>query len=70
MKITDKDKAQIVNYQFSSAFATADPKTPEIKSPPVSSMDDTTKTTDGVRKLFDDLNAYKTNGTDGIQLCH
>ena len=29
-------------------------------------MDDTIITTDGVKKLLDDLNVYKANGPDGI----
>ena len=66
MKIANKDKAQVLNHQFSSVFSIGDQKTPEIKSPRASDMDDTIITTDGVKKLLDDLNAYKANGPDGI----
>ena len=66
MKIADKDKARILNHQFSSVFSTDDQKTPEMKSPRVSDMDDIIITTGGVKKLPDDLNVYKANGPDGI----
>ena len=66
MKIADKDKARIVNHQFSCVFSIHDQKTPQIKSPRASDMDDIIITTGGVKKLLDDLNVYKTNGPDGI----
>ena len=61
MKIADKDKAWILNQQFSSVFSIDDQETPETKSPRVSDMDDIIITTGGVKKLFDDLNVYKAN---------
>ena len=66
MKIADKDKARILNHQFSSIFSLDDQKTPEIKSPRASDMDDIIITTGGVKKLLDDLNVHKANGPDGI----
>ena len=66
MKIADKDKAWILNQQFSSVFSIDDQETPETKSPRVSDMDDIIITTGGVKKLFDDLNVYKANWPDGI----
>ena len=66
MKIADKDKARILNHQFSSAFSIHDQKTPEIKYPRTSDIDDITTATDGVKKLLDDLNVYKANESDGI----
>ena len=66
VKITNKDKAWILNHQFSSDFSIGDQKTPEIKSPCTSDVDDIIITTDGVKKFLDDLNVYKANGPDGI----
>ena len=66
MKIADKDKARILNHQFSSVFSIDDQKTPEIKSPRAYDMNDIIITTGGVKKLLDDLNVYKANGPDGI----
>ena len=66
MKIADKVKARILNHQFSSVFSIDDQKTPEIKSPRTSDMDDIIITTGGVKKLLDDLNVYKANGPDVI----
>ena len=66
MKIANKDKAWILNQQFSSVFSIDDQETPETKSPRVSDMDDIIITTGGVKKLFDDLNVYKANWPDGI----
>ena len=66
MKIADKDKDRILNHQVSSVFSIDDQKTPEIKSPRASDMDGVIITTGGVKKLLDDLNAYKANGPDGI----
>ena len=66
IKIADKDKARILNHQFCSAFSIDDQKAPEIKSPRASDMDDIIITTDGVKKLFDDLTVCKANGPDGI----
>ena len=66
MKIADKDKARILNHQFSSVFSIGDQKTPETISPRASDMDDIIITTGGVKKLLDDLNVYKANGPDGI----
>ena len=66
LKITDKDKGWILNHQFSSVFSIDDQKTPEIKSPCTSDVDDIIITTDGVKKFLDDLNVYKANGPDGI----
>ena len=40
IKIADKDKTRILNHQSSSAFSIDDQKTPEIKSPHASDMDD------------------------------
>ena len=48
MKIADKGKARILNHQFSSDFSIDDQKTPKIKSPRASNMDDITITTDEV----------------------
>ena len=66
MKIADKDKTQILNHQYSSVFSIVDQKTPEIKSPRASDMDDIIITIDGVKTLLDDLNVYKANGPDRI----
>ena len=66
MKIADKEKARILNHQFSSVFSTDDQKTPEIKSPRTSDIDDIIIATDGVKKLLDDLNVYKANEPDEI----
>ena len=66
MKIADKDKARILNHQFSSVFLIDDQKIPEIKTPRASDMDDIIITTGGVKKFLDDLNVYKANGPDGI----
>ena len=62
MKIADKHKARILNHQFSSVFSIDDQKTPEIISPRATDMDDIIITTDGVKKLLDDLSVYKANG--------
>ena len=62
----DKDKVRILNHQFSSVFSNDDQKTPEIKPPRASYMDDIIITTGGVKKLLDDLNVYKANGLAGI----
>ena len=40
IKIADKDKTRILNHQSSSAFSIDTQKTPEIKSPHASDMDD------------------------------
>ena len=66
VKIADKDKARILTHQFSCLFSIHDQKTPQIKSPRASDMDDIIITTGGVKKLLDDLNVYRTNGPDGI----
>ena len=66
MKIADKDKARIRNHQFNRAFLIDDQKTPEIKYTRAFEMDYITITTDGVKKLIDDLNIYKPNRPDGI----
>ena len=66
MKIADKDKARILNHQFSSVFSIDDQKTSEIKSPRSSDMDDIIITTEGVKKLLDNLNVYKANGPERI----
>ena len=62
MKIADKDKAQILNQQFSSVFSIDDQETPEIKSPCKSDMNYIVITTGGIKKLLDDLNVYKPDG--------
>ena len=62
MKIADKHKARILNHEFSSVFSIDDQKTPEIISPRATDMDDIIITTDGVKKLLDDLSVYKANG--------
>ena len=66
MKIADKDKARILNHQFSSVFSIDDHKTSEIKSPRSSDLDDIIITTDGVKKLLDNLNVHKANGPERI----
>ena len=66
MKNVGKAKAQILNYQFNSAFSIDDQKTQEIKSPHAANVDDIAVTTDGAEKLLDDLNLYKANGPDRI----
>ena len=66
MKIADKDKARILNQQFSSLFSIDDLETPEIKFTRASDMHDIIITTGGVKKLLDDLNVYKAKRPDGI----
>ena len=66
MKIADKDKVRILNHQLSSVFSTDDHKTPQIKSPRASDMDDIIIRTGVVKKLLDDLIVNKANGPDGI----
>ena len=64
MKIADKGKARILKH-LSGDFSSNDQETRDQISMHISYMDDII-TTDGVKKVLDDLNVYKANGLDGI----
>ena len=62
----DKDKANILNEQFSSVFSQKDCVTPTIPSDPAPSMLDIHVTESGVQNLLLKLNVFKATGPDSI----
>ena len=62
-----KEKAEILNNQFSSVFTTEDSnKIPDLGESPYISAPEITVTEKGVRKLLDGLNPNKASGPDQI----
>ena len=66
-KTDSKEKANICNRQFQSAFTREDDSDPPSKgASPFSSMGDITVDPKGVAKLLDGLNVHKASGPDGL----
>ena len=63
INIADKDKARILNNQFSRTFFNDDQKTPGSCAP---AIDDITITIGGVKKPLRILKVYKANTPNGI----
>ena len=67
LKTDTKEKANICNRQFQSAFTREDDSDPPSKgASPFSSMGDITVDPKGVAKLLDGLNVHKASGPDGL----
>ena len=71
LKDTPKDKAEILNKQFSSVFTTDSPSDyPDLKTSEKSSqypnIPEITVSVDGTQKLLSDLNPHKAMGPDGL----
>ena len=67
LKTDSKEKANICNRQFQSAFSREDDSDPPSKgASPFSSMGDITVDPKGVTKLLDGLNVHKASGPDGL----
>ena len=67
LKTDSKEKANICNRQFQSAFTREDDSDPTSKgASPFSSMGDITVDPKGVAKLLDGLNVHKASGQDGL----
>ena len=67
LKTDSKEKANICNRQFQSAFTHEDDSDPPSKgASPFSSMGDITVDPKGVTKLLDGLNVHKASGPDGL----
>ena len=67
LKTDSKEKANICNRQFQSAFTREDDSEPPSKgASPFSSMGDITVDPKGVTKLLDGLNVHKASGPDGL----
>ena len=67
LKTDTKDKADICNRQFQSAFTREDDSDPPPKgASPFSSMGEITVDPKGVAKLLDGLNVHKAPGPDGL----
>ena len=67
LKTDTKEKANICNRQFQSAFTREDDSDPPSKgASPFSSMGDITVDPKGVTKLLDGLNVHKASGPDGL----
>ena len=67
LKTDSKEKANICNRQFQSAFTREDDSDPHSKgASPFSSMGDITVDPKGVTKLLDGLNVHKASGPDGL----
>ena len=67
LKTDTKEKADICNRQFQSAFTReADSDPPSIGASPFSSMGEITVDPKGVGKLLDGLNVHKAPGPDGL----
>ena len=67
LKTDSKEKANICNRQFQSAFTREDDSDPPSKgASPFSSMGDITVDPKGVTKLLDGLNVHKASGPDGL----
>ena len=62
----DKEKADILNNQFTSVFSEEDDQVPTILSDPVLTMPSICVPLNGVRKLLPKIDPNKTTGTDGI----
>ena len=58
--------AEIFNKQFSSVFSTDDGVTPQVNDPGAPSIEKLIITSNGVRKLLEDLNPYKASGPDDV----
>ena len=67
LKTDSKEKANICNRQFQSAFTREDDSDPPSKgASPFSSMGDITVDPKEVTKLLDELNVHKASGPDGL----
>ena len=67
LKTDSKEKANICNRQFQSAFTREEYSDPPSKgASPFSSMGDITVDPKGVTKLLDGLNIHKASGPDGL----
>ena len=67
LKTDSKEKANICNRQFQSAFLREDVSDPPSKgASPFSSMGDITVDPKGVAKLLDRLNVHKASGPNGL----
>ena len=67
LKTDTKEKADICNRQFQSAFTReADSDPPSKGASPFSSMGEITVDLKGVAKLLDGLNVHKAHGPDGL----
>ena len=67
LKTDTKEKADICNWQFQSAFThEADSDPPSKGSSPFSSMGEITVDPKGIAKLLDGLNVHKAPGPDGL----
>ena len=67
LKTDSKEKANICNRQFQSAFTREDDSdSPSKGASPFSSMGDITVDPKGVTKLLDGLNVHKASGPDGL----
>ena len=67
LKTDSKEKANICNRQFQSAFTREDDSDPPLKgASPFSSMEDITVDPKGVTKLLDRLNVHKASGPDRL----
>ena len=67
LKTDSKEKANICNRQFQSAFTREDDSDPPSKgASPFYSMGDITVDPKGVTKLLDGLNVHKASGPDGL----
>ena len=67
LKTDSKEKANICNRQFQSAFTREDDSDPPSKgASPFSSMGDITVDPKGVAKQLDGLNVHKASGPDGL----
>ena len=59
IKITDTDKARILNKQFCSVFSIDDGVIPILNSRRSTTMEDIKVHSDGIRQLLKDLNPFK-----------
>ena len=67
MKTDTRDKANICNRQFQSAFTReTDGQLPSKGLSPFSSMEDKAVDPNGVQKLLSKLNIHKASGPDGL----
>ena len=64
----DKEKANILNTQFTSVFSDDDAITPTMTSTRSRSMPEITITINGVEKLLDKINPHKASGPDMVSV--